>query len=55
MTQVQKVKNIIQARFPRIGVNKKRELSRLVYEIVKRDKVSAKDILPVLQLPHEET
>lgn len=43
---VQEAENHVQAVLPDLGVNKRRELVRLVYEIAKRDGSSGPDILP---------
>ena len=42
------LKNYITKRFKKFGVNKKRELTRLVYEISKRDKISPNKILAAI-------
>ena len=39
------LKRFVEKRFRRFGINKKRELTRLAYEISKRDKISYKEIL----------
>ena len=44
---VQEAENYISQVLPALGVNKRRELVRLVYEIAKRDGVAATEILPV--------
>ncbi len=44
---VQEAENYISQVLPALGVNKRRELVRLVYEIAKRDGVAAAEILPV--------
>ena len=44
--QVSEIEAYLTDLLPKLGVNKQRELVRLLYEIAKRDKISAADILP---------
>ncbi len=44
--QVSEIETYLAQLLPKLGVNKQRELVRLVYEIAKRDKISAAEILP---------
>lgn len=44
--QPNEIENYLTALLPKLGVNKQRELVRLVYEIAKRDNKSAAEILP---------
>ncbi len=44
--QLATLENYILGRLPKLGVNKQRELVRLVYEIAKRDGTSLAEILP---------
>lgn len=43
---MQQIENYILSCMPKLGVNKLRELVRLVYEIQKRDRISLPEILP---------
>ena len=44
--QLSEIETYLAGLLPKLGVNKQRELVRLVYEIAKRDKISAAEILP---------
>ena len=44
--QLSEIENYVTRLLPKLGVNKQRELVRLVYEIAKRDGNSAEEILP---------
>ena len=43
---VQTAEEYVQALLPKLGVNKRRELVRLVYEIAKREAIAVQEILP---------
>ncbi|MBR3604124.1 MAG: hypothetical protein IKL48_05590 [Elusimicrobiaceae bacterium] len=47
MGKVEEIVNYLNAILPELGVNKQRELSRLIYEICKRDGIAAEEALPV--------
>ncbi len=47
MVSVAEIEQYLQIILPQLGVNKQRELVRLVYEIAKRDKKTPLEILPV--------
>ncbi len=40
-----KIKNYVENKYSRLGLNKKNEISRLLYEVSKKEKVDFKDIL----------
>ena len=44
--QLSEIETYLAGLLPKLGVNKQRELVRLLYEIAKRDKKSAAEILP---------
>ena len=46
MAKVEEIANYLETVLPELGINKQRELSRLVYEINKRDGLPLSDILP---------
>ena len=43
--QINELENFVKTVLPKVGVNKLRELTRLVYEIAKREKISPQQIL----------
>ncbi|MCL2888352.1 MAG: hypothetical protein FWF35_03510 [Elusimicrobia bacterium] len=43
---VKEIENYVRAALPKIGVNKTREIVRLVFEIARRDKIAPERILP---------
>ena len=45
MQLYQKITSLVESGFPRFGVNKKREIIRLLYEISKRDNIFPEEII----------
>lgn len=45
MINIQSIKNYVEMEFPRLGVNKEREVSRLLFEISKRDNCHFSEII----------
>lgn len=46
MVNLQDIANCLQTYFPHLGINKQRELGRLIYEICKRDGKSPEEVIP---------
>ena len=46
MVSTAEIENYLSVVLPGLGVNKQRELTRLIYEIAKRDKKTPPEILP---------